>query len=335
MSKKFLALMLCSLCVCSSAWAEVEISSSTFPDDNFRSFIATVKFDEDQNSRLSDEEIAKITKLDLSVISTKIESIAGVEYLTALTELDCYGKNITTLDVSQNTSLDSLLCHDNSLTSLILGNNTTLTKLDCYNNKLQILDVSGCTSLTQLYCNNNRLSELNIENNTALRYLFVSNNRLAALDFPSLDNPDNFQRFEGSSQIITVLTETLSGDEYGYTFDFANISMDSLQVSLISDDIHAFNASGNEIEVSVSDIDVDPTALYFDEEPAYFTYKYNVGLDDDTMLDVRVNFSETLEEEPTTNFTPSSGGGGGGGCNSGFSVFGLLLVSMVTFRKRK
>ncbi len=332
MNKKFLALILCvSLSMGSSAWAAVTIDSTTFPDSNFRNFIATTKFDKDGDRHLSDEEIASITELDLTLASTAMETLKGIEYLTALTELDCYGKNITTLDVSQNTSLDSLLCHDNSLTSLILGNNTTLTKLDCYNNKLQTLDVSGCTSLTQLYCNNNKLQELNIENNTKLKYLWAENNRLATLDVTS--NPEiSMPRYSPQ----TVSTDALSEDEYGYTFDFSSLLLSSLQVSLISD-VKAFDESGNEIEVSISDKEVEPSALYFDEKPSSFTYKYNIGYKDDELMDVTVKFlaSGESDEETTTNLTPSSGGGGGGGCNSGFSVFGLLLVSMVTFRKRK
>ena len=55
MSKKFLALMLCiSLCVCGSAWAEVTIDETTFPNTNFRRFI-TDRYDSDDNKQLDDE----------------------------------------------------------------------------------------------------------------------------------------------------------------------------------------------------------------------------------------------------------------------------------------
>ena len=65
MNKKFLALILCvSLSMGSSAWAAVTIDSTTFPDSNFRNFIATTKFDKDGDRHLSDEEIASITELD-------------------------------------------------------------------------------------------------------------------------------------------------------------------------------------------------------------------------------------------------------------------------------
>ena len=319
MNKKFLAFMFCvSLCAFGgSAWAEVIINPSTFPDENFRNFIATTKFDKDSDGHLSDEEIAGITTLNLTLVETKMESLNGIEYLTALKDLDCYRKGITgTLDLSQNLALESIRCYDNSITTLTLGNNTALKTLEC---------------------GNNRLRELDIENNTALKTLTVNNNRLATLDFPSLDDVDSFQIFNGKAQTITLSPETLTEEDDGYKFDLRRqLSFDvdgvELQVTLI-EDLKAFENDGNEISV-----DQVANILSFDKEPLYFTYNYNVGLRDNESMDVRVNFSETLESESESGgsrvTSVASDSGGGGGCDSGFSFMGLILVSAIAFRKR-
>ncbi len=312
MNKKFLALILCvSLSVGSSALAAVTIDSTTFPDSNFRNFIATTKFDKDGDRHLSDEEIASITELDLTLASTAMETLKGIEYLTALTELDCYRKGITgTLDLSQNLALESVRCYDNSITTLILGNNDVLKTL---------------------YCGNNRLRELDIENNKALKNLFVNNNCLATLDFPDLDDLDSFQNFNGKGQTITLSPETLTEEDDGYKFDLREqLSFDvdgvELQVTLI-EELKAFESGGNEISV-----DQVANILSFDKEPSYFTYKYNVGLRDNESMDVTVRFSNS-NNNPTV--TPTASDSGGGGCDSGVGFMGLMLVPAITFRKRK
>ena len=245
-----------------------------------------------------------------------MESLKGIEYLTALTDLDCYRKGITgTLDLSQNLSLKSIRCYDNSITALILGNNTSLTTLDC---------------------GNNRLRELDIENNTALKSLLVNNNRLATLDFPSLDDIDSFQNFNGKGQTITLLPSTLTEEDDGYKFDLRqHLSFDvdgvELQVTLIND-LKAFESDGDEISV-----DQFANILSFDKEPSSFSYKYNVGLRDNDSMDVTVKFSSTGDSDSSsgsrvTNVTSDSGGGG---CEAGFGFMGLFLVPAITFRKRK
>ena len=64
MRQKFLfVISFCVALFAGSAWAEVEINGATFPDNSFRSWIASEKFDKDRDGKLSDEEIAAIKKL--------------------------------------------------------------------------------------------------------------------------------------------------------------------------------------------------------------------------------------------------------------------------------
>lgn len=176
----FLALLLCLSLLPGAALAadsDVAIDPASFPDENFRSYISE-NIDENKDGALSAGEIAAVKTI--SCADKDISNLTGIEYFTALTELQCDNNDLTTLDVSKNTALTKLQCYYNQLTSLDVSKNTALTELQCNNNQLTSLDVSANTSLTSLRCSGNQLTTLTL--NTALTYLNCSSNRLAALD---------------------------------------------------------------------------------------------------------------------------------------------------------
>lgn len=98
-------------------------------------------------------EVSAITEVDVS--SSELESLRGIEYFTALTNLPCHYNNITSLDVSNNTALTYLNCDDNQLTSLDVSKSTALTELLCQRNLLTGLDITNNTALTSLPCSGN------------------------------------------------------------------------------------------------------------------------------------------------------------------------------------
>ena len=179
--------------------AGVTIDNTNFPDANFRTVVK--KFDTNQDSSLSDTEIAAVKKINCS--NKGITNLKGIEYFTslnillctdnqltaldvsentALTELDCRFNKLTALDVSKNTALTILECNANRLTALDVSKNTALTELDCSFNELTALDVSKNTALTALDCSINKLTALDVSKNTALTKLYCNENRLTALD---------------------------------------------------------------------------------------------------------------------------------------------------------
>ena len=179
--------------------AGVAIDDTNFPDANFRTVVK--KFDTNQDSSLSDTEIAAVKKINCS--NKGITNLKGIEYFTslnillctdnqltaldvsentALTELDCRFNKLTALDVSKNTALTILECNANRLTALDVSKNTALTALDCSFNELTALDVSKNTALTALDCSINKLTALDVSKNTALTKLYCNENRLTALD---------------------------------------------------------------------------------------------------------------------------------------------------------
>lgn len=120
-------------------------------------------------------------------------------------QLECYGCQLTSLDVTKDPYLQILRCYNNQLTQLDLTANANLNTLDCNSNKLSSLDVSGNAKMERLNCSNNaltsltfgegnvllsrvecghnQLSTLNLEHLVALTDLFAENNQLPTLDF--------------------------------------------------------------------------------------------------------------------------------------------------------
>lgn len=89
----------------------IDINSTNFPDANFRSYLLAQDYGKD--GVLTEEEIISITYM--SVYNRKISSLKGIEYFTALTNLNCSCNQLTTLDVSKNTALTRLVCYDNKI----------------------------------------------------------------------------------------------------------------------------------------------------------------------------------------------------------------------------
>ncbi|MBR3434969.1 MAG: hypothetical protein IKG88_03665, partial [Bacteroidales bacterium] len=156
----------------------VAVDGQNFPDTNFRNWVKAQSYGSD--GILTKAEIAAVTGIDVSYES--ISSLKGIEYFTALKELECYNNQLTSLDVSNNTALTTLGCDGNKLTELDVSNNAALTYLYCNDNQLTSLDVSKNTALDALRCSNNQLTSLDVSNNTALYDLDCYNNQLTSLD---------------------------------------------------------------------------------------------------------------------------------------------------------
>ena len=164
-----------------AVWEElntIAINAANFPDANFRAVVST--FDNNGDEQLDEAEIAAVTEIDCS--GKNISSLKGIEYFTALTALWCYDNQLTALDVSGNPRLELLSCYGNQLTALDLSSNTVLAKLWCFNNKLTTLNISSNSKLELLSCYDNQISELDVSSSTELMWLNCYRNRLTSLD---------------------------------------------------------------------------------------------------------------------------------------------------------
>lgn len=157
----------------------IAIDETNFPDSVFREYLfEEYKFAKD--GILTDEEIRKTTALDITW--DYITNLKGIEYFTALEELDCRGNEITELDLSGNTKLHYLNCSYNKITKLIISNNLLLDSLCCENNLLTELDVSNNTALISLEVYDNKLTQIDVTKNTALVELDFDRNQISSID---------------------------------------------------------------------------------------------------------------------------------------------------------
>ena len=151
-----------------------------FKDPNFLKALIAENVDADGDGQITVNEAKAVKSLNVS--DSDIKEMSEIRYFTALVWLYCYGNQLTTLDVSNNTALTELHCYWNQLTDLDVSKNTALTQLYCDDNQLTTLDVSNNTDLKELHCYNNQLTTLDVSNNTALTYLWCSGNPLTTLD---------------------------------------------------------------------------------------------------------------------------------------------------------
>lgn len=176
----------------------IAISEEHFPDENFRAFVQ--RYDTDGDGSLCDPELEVVGVMYCD--DRKIASLQGVEYFTALTELDCRTNKLTELDLSGNPLLVKLWCSDNLLTKLDLCVCPELDWVNCSFNSLQSLDVSGCPLLRELHCYENQLTELDLSGNPILAHLYCHTNRLQQLDLRS--NPRLVEVFCAFNELTSL-----------------------------------------------------------------------------------------------------------------------------------
>ncbi|WP_111308699.1 T9SS type B sorting domain-containing protein [Confluentibacter sediminis] len=181
----------------------VSASQDTFvPDDNFEQALIDLGYDSGPlNDFVPTANISGITNLDIP--NANISDLTGIEDFTSLTQLDCSGNLLTSidvsalsslkilwcfsnqlihLDVSQNTQLISLVCNNNFLSNLDVTTNINLTVLVFKNNTISVIDVTKNTSLIRLECGNNLIPNINLTKSPDLSIFTCENNQLSTLD---------------------------------------------------------------------------------------------------------------------------------------------------------
>ena len=218
MKKKLLFMFALLLGAAASAWADVEINETNFPNEAFRTYVT--QFDTDQNGSFSEEELAAATQI--TPTSLGITNLKGVEHFKYCTFLNITGNQIKDVDVSALENMEILTCNgigletimfhpnlqrlyasDNNLTELNIPENSQLTDLQAQNNRLQKLifpelnqdiivsvqyneltelDVTQLANLTYLACNSNHLTSIDLTGKNRLGLLYVSMNPITSLD---------------------------------------------------------------------------------------------------------------------------------------------------------
>ncbi len=182
--KKLTTLFLLALLSVSSAWADVVINETNFPDENFRSYLKSLWYGLD--GVITDKEISRVTSIGIN--NQGIQSLKGIEFFTALSKLIYYDNepSMTSIDLSKNTALTFLSIGGTLIESIDLSNNTALTSLYIDSNKLTSLDVSRNTALTTITCFSNQLTSLDLSQNTALERVDCYKNQIKGEDMDAL-----------------------------------------------------------------------------------------------------------------------------------------------------
>ena len=200
----------------------IAIDETNFPDAAFRQCLFDYyKFAKD--GILTDEEIKNTTTLDVSLYN--VESLKGIEYFSALEELDCCGNYLTELDLKMNTKLHYLDCSYNELTMLNISNNQLLDTLYCNDNELTELDVTKNTALVQLDFDRNQITSIDISKNIWLEELYCAGNGLTKLDVSTNQALEMIQCYNNkiSGQNMDNLIGSLPLNDTPTFFEFAVI----------------------------------------------------------------------------------------------------------------
>ena len=125
---KKILLFLLTVAIAMAAQAGVEINTTNFPDDKFRSKVR--EYDINDDNYLSDAELATVTQMYARY--SGIRSFEGIKYFTALEELHAMGNaSLTAIDMSHNLALKVLEVDNcSSLSSIDVSQNLALEELD-------------------------------------------------------------------------------------------------------------------------------------------------------------------------------------------------------------
>lgn len=211
------------------------IDETNFPDSEFRRYVSE-HFDSDGSGTLSESEIAVASVIDFGghgdnpwVKEYNISSLAGIEYFTALVELNCSYSNVSSLSLNNNQNLRILncaQCHD--LSSLDLSGNTQLEELICwYDFGLNTLDLSHNPMLRVLECYGNGISSLDISHNPVLAALSCGQNSFTSLDF----NGSSSLRTLNCTDCASLVSLNLSNCTALNTVECENCALTSLNIN--------------------------------------------------------------------------------------------------------
>ncbi|WP_461641061.1 T9SS type A sorting domain-containing protein [Labilibaculum euxinus] len=152
------------------------------PDANFKQvLIENTLINKNNDAEISESEASEFTG-SIWADYKSIKDLTGIEYFTKTTVLDCYGNQITNLDLSKNTALKTLRCFNNQISDLDVSSNIALTELKCNNNQIETLDLNTNTLLEKVFCYNNQINNLNLGNNKVLVELRCNNNQINTID---------------------------------------------------------------------------------------------------------------------------------------------------------
>ena len=195
------ALFVCAVLFSKTAFAaDTAINATNFPDYGFREWVST-EVDTNGNGKLSDAEKSSIT--NITITSSPIQSLKGIEFFTNLQKLKFQGEIMGRLDLSKNTALKEVrLEWAYGLTSIDVSKCPNLDFLQIEHSSITQIDLSKNTKLQYLMLDYCMLTQLNVSKNTRLTKLSCTGNRITSL---SLGGLANLEKLECADNCLTTL----------------------------------------------------------------------------------------------------------------------------------
>ncbi|MCG7501992.1 hypothetical protein MHM83_08930 [Tenacibaculum sp. Mcav3-52] len=122
-----------------------------------------------------------VTNKDLPNVYSKIKDLTGLESFPNLRRLDCFGNEITKIDLSQSSSISFLNCSENKIERLDVSKNHNLTYISCDYNKLTSLILGENPNIQSLYASYNQLTTLDVSNCPNLESMDVTGNKIKTI----------------------------------------------------------------------------------------------------------------------------------------------------------
>jgi Leucine-rich repeat (LRR) protein len=212
------------------------------PDANFKAALVGNDFiDTNFDDEIQCSEAAAYSGL-IDVSYQGISDLTGIEAFSSLTDLDCSGNSIASLNLSGNTSLSWLQCIANNMTSINVTNCPNLSFFNCGNNLITTIDVSNNPLIQQLWAFGNQLTNLDLSNNNNILSLELNDNQLTNIDVSNLLNLNDFRCANNNITTLDLSNNTLLST----IVVFNNSALTSLNLKNI--DVFAIgflNATGN------------------------------------------------------------------------------------------
>lgn len=183
----------------------VVINEKNFPDKEFREYLCSSKFTEEDNNlvggwhfkegeTISAEYLREIKNIDINRgydEENKVKDLTGIQYFKNLKNLDCSGNKIENLDLSDNKNLAILNCYENNLKKLDVSSNKELTDLNCRGNIISELLLPESNSINWLFCNSNRLTSLDETKLTEVKGLHCQDNFITNIELDGMIELEN------------------------------------------------------------------------------------------------------------------------------------------------
>lgn len=169
----------------------------TIPDANFKAKLLSasannnvakdsmgnaIAIDGNANGEIEVSEATLVASL--SIFSSGIASVSGLESFANLKTLICFGNQLSSLDVSMLSQLVTLRCNNNTLTTLVLS--PSVADLNCSYNQLTSLNLNG-NEYTNLSIAYNQIASISLPPcNIGNAALDISGNLYTTIDFSNV-----------------------------------------------------------------------------------------------------------------------------------------------------